>query len=238
MIAAIAMAAGVRADIWAIAGAQLEGFGRCAPPREWRECVGTVRLSSPDRVEPETFGLQDRVEGPLRRTRRPVSRVVTELDVSHGRTVRQCVAVGHAGGVVASDDRLVVTDSVRIPRHELAVTFSSSGGPGGQHANKAATRAELSFDVEASGAFTTPNASECSPSSARSSAWSPTTNALNCAIARWPRSVSPPSSAAHCTFLARGGRPSPTRGSQRRRVEAKKQRGETKRYRRPPSADD
>ena len=30
----------------------------------------------------------------------------------------------------------------------------------------------------------------------------------------------------------------PTRGSQRRRVDAKKQRGETKRYRRPPSIDD
>ena len=30
----------------------------------------------------------------------------------------------------------------------------------------------------------------------------------------------------------------PTRGSQRRRVEAKKQRGETKRSRRPPSPDD
>jgi ribosome-associated protein len=30
----------------------------------------------------------------------------------------------------------------------------------------------------------------------------------------------------------------PTRGSQRRRVEAKKQRGETKRDRRPPSVDE
>ena len=53
----------------------------------------------------------------------------------------------------ATDDRLVVTDSVRIPRHELTVSFSASGGPGGQHANKAATRAELSFDVESSSAF-------------------------------------------------------------------------------------
>ncbi len=52
------------------------------------------------------------------------------------------------------DDRLVVTSSVKIPRHELVVRFSTSGGPGGQHANKTATRAELTFDVEASGAFT------------------------------------------------------------------------------------
>ena len=59
--------------------------------------------------------------------------------------------MGHHGGV--SDDRLVVTDSVRVPRHELRVRFTTSGGPGGQHANKAATRAELTFDVETSAAF-------------------------------------------------------------------------------------
>ena len=58
-----------------------------------------------------------------------------------------------AGDARPRDDRLVVTDSVRIPRHELGVTFSASGGPGGQHANKAATRVELVFDVETSAAF-------------------------------------------------------------------------------------
>ena len=43
-------------------------------------------------------------------------------------------------------------------------------------------------------------------------------------------------SALHVPRRRRATRP--TRGSQRRRVEAKKQRGETKRFRRPPSADD
>lgn len=52
------------------------------------------------------------------------------------------------------DDRLVVTDAVRIPRYELVTAFSASGGPGGQHANKAATRVELTFDVTMSSAFT------------------------------------------------------------------------------------
>jgi ribosome-associated protein len=51
-------------------------------------------------------------------------------------------------------DDLVVTRSVRIPRHELHVSFSPSGGPGGQHANRAATRVELRFDVAGSSAFT------------------------------------------------------------------------------------
>lgn len=50
-------------------------------------------------------------------------------------------------------DDLIVTRSVRIPRRELEVSFSASGGPGGQHANKTATRVDLRFDVEASSAF-------------------------------------------------------------------------------------
>ena len=43
-----------------------------------------------------------------------------------------------------------VTSSLRIPLSELQFRFSPSGGPGGQHANKVATRVELRWDVEAS----------------------------------------------------------------------------------------
>ena len=42
-----------------------------------------------------------------------------------------------------------------IPAHELRWTFTPSGGPGGQHANRANTRAEVRFDVVGSGALTT-----------------------------------------------------------------------------------
>lgn len=45
------------------------------------------------------------------------------------------------------DDDLVVARGLRIPRAELQVRFAPSGGPGGQHANKAATRVELSWSV-------------------------------------------------------------------------------------------
>lgn len=45
---------------------------------------------------------------------------------------------------------LRVSPTCRIPLHELDWRFSASGGPGGQHANKAATRAEVIFDVEGS----------------------------------------------------------------------------------------
>jgi len=45
---------------------------------------------------------------------------------------------------------LRVTRSLVIPLDELEWRFTTSGGPGGQHANKASTRAEVSFDVVAS----------------------------------------------------------------------------------------
>ena len=45
---------------------------------------------------------------------------------------------------------LVVSRSCRIPLDELEWRFSASGGPGGQHANTANTRAEVRFDVAGS----------------------------------------------------------------------------------------
>ena len=42
---------------------------------------------------------------------------------------------------------LPVSRSVTIPAQELDFAFSTSGGPGGQHANKAATRVELVWNV-------------------------------------------------------------------------------------------
>jgi ribosome-associated protein len=37
-----------------------------------------------------------------------------------------------------------------IPTDELGERFSTSSGPGGQHANKASTRAELTWNIESS----------------------------------------------------------------------------------------
>lgn len=50
-------------------------------------------------------------------------------------------------------DDLRVNRTVAIPRSELQVRFRASGGPGGQHANKVATRVELSFDASTSRAL-------------------------------------------------------------------------------------
>jgi ribosome-associated protein len=47
-------------------------------------------------------------------------------------------------------DVLRVTPTCVIPLDEIEWRFSPSGGPGGQHANRANTRAEARFDVVAS----------------------------------------------------------------------------------------
>jgi ribosome-associated protein len=46
-----------------------------------------------------------------------------------------------------SSDLLRVTARVAIPRAELVVRATRSGGPGGQHVNTAATRVELVWNV-------------------------------------------------------------------------------------------
>lgn len=46
-----------------------------------------------------------------------------------------------------------VSGSLKIPANELEMRFATSGGPGGQHANKAATRVELTWNVAASTAL-------------------------------------------------------------------------------------
>ena len=51
---------------------------------------------------------------------------------------------------MAAGDVLRVTRSVAIPLEELEVRTGPSGGPGGQHANRAHTRVEVRFDVESS----------------------------------------------------------------------------------------
>jgi ribosome-associated protein len=50
-------------------------------------------------------------------------------------------------------DDLRVTESITVPARELEWRFLPSGGPGGQHANRSSTRAELSFDLSVSEAF-------------------------------------------------------------------------------------
>lgn len=44
--------------------------------------------------------------------------------------------------------RIEVKSGLSIPADEVRVTFARAGGPGGQHVNTSATKAQLRFDVE------------------------------------------------------------------------------------------
>ncbi|MGI8406897.1 MAG: alternative ribosome rescue aminoacyl-tRNA hydrolase ArfB [Actinomycetota bacterium] len=46
-----------------------------------------------------------------------------------------------------------INRSLVIPRHEVQISFAASGGPGGQHANKTATRVELTWNIRRSQAL-------------------------------------------------------------------------------------
>lgn len=139
----------------------------------------------------------------------------------------------------AMDDRLVVTDAVRIPQYELVETFSSSGGPGGQHANKAATRVELTFDVASSSAFQheaqRQRVIDRLGSPVRVVADDERSQLRNRAIAQ-ERLIEKIRSAVAVPKRRRSTKP--TRGSQRRRLASKAQRSELKQQRQRPARDD
>ena len=54
----------------------------------------------------------------------------------------------------AEGDSLRVTETVAIPRSELNVRATRSGGPGGQHVNTSSTRIEVTWDVTRTRALT------------------------------------------------------------------------------------
>jgi ribosome-associated protein len=136
------------------------------------------------------------------------------------------------------DDELVVNQAVRIPRRELEVTFTTSGGPGGQHANKTATRVELRFDVAASGALTEGQRERIIArlgEEIRVVVDDERSQLRNRTLAE-ERLVERLRAALH---VARSRRPTrPTKASQRRRVDAKQRRGDVKRGRRRPGPDE
>jgi ribosome-associated protein len=59
-------------------------------------------------------------------------------------------ANGTVGAVSEVEGVLRITRSCAIPLDELEWKFTASGGPGGQHANRSNTKAEVRFDVVAS----------------------------------------------------------------------------------------
>lgn len=136
-----------------------------------------------------------------------------------------------------AEDDLRVNRSVQIPLAELEVRFSASGGPGGQHANKTATRVELTFDVEASPSLL-PRQKEriierLGPI-VRIAVDDERSQLRNRALAE-KRFVARLASALHIDPPRRATKPS--RGAKERRLKSKKERSQTKANRRPPRSD-
>jgi ribosome-associated protein len=137
---------------------------------------------------------------------------------------------------VAVDD-LPVRPGLVIPGVEIDERFSTSGGPGGQHANRSQTRVELRFDVAGS-----PSLSEhqrerllaALGDEVRVVVDDERSQLRNRTIAR-ERLAGRLRNALAPTKVRRPTRA--TRGSQVRRLESKRRRGETKQARRRPEHD-
>jgi ribosome-associated protein len=124
-----------------------------------------------------------------------------------------------------------------IPAAELDEIFETSGGPGGQHANRSATAVRLRFDVAASSLPEDVRSRlsqrlgvlvEVSSSQSRS-------QFRNRALAR--RQLREKLEGA-LEEKPKRKKTRPTRASKRRRLADKKARGEKKRLRQPPRLDD
>ena len=135
-------------------------------------------------------------------------------------------------------DRLDIRPGVAIPLAEVELRTSRSSGPGGQHANVTASRVEAVFDVHASAALSDAQkariAGRLGPrvTAAAQDTRSQLRNrelALERLAARLGAALE----------VRRARRPTrPTAGAKRRRIDAKKRRGEIKRGRRRPGADE
>lgn len=126
-----------------------------------------------------------------------------------------------------------------IPADELHETFTTAGGPGGQHANRNATAVELRYSIADSAAFTPAlrdrlisrlgDAVTVTASESRS-------QFRNRALARQrlgdllTDAIRPPPPPRRPTR--------PSRSAVRRRLDAKTRRGQTKNMRRRPRSDD
>jgi ribosome-associated protein len=138
---------------------------------------------------------------------------------------------------VLDDGSLFIRARLTIPSHEIALRVTTSGGPGGQHANRSLTRVVASFDVAESQALSNADRSLLiqkigpvvrtsagrfrSQGQNRSAALEQLADKIAVALTR-----SPPR------------RPTkPTKGSKVRRVDDKKARGRVKEQRRRPTDD-
>ena len=144
---------------------------------------------------------------------------------------------------MADDDAIRVSGKLTIPRDELVLKATRSGGPGGQHVNTSSTRIELVWDVAASPSLDEPQRAHLL---ARLATRLDSQGKLRL-VAQDERSQLRNREAALARFIdvvAQGlivprkrKRTRPPAASKRTRLESKRKRGALKRDRRPPTED-
>lgn len=129
-----------------------------------------------------------------------------------------------------------------IPATELSWSFSPSGGPGGQHANRSSTRAELRFDLASSEVFETELKQRMIERlGSRVTGEGIVAVSVDESRSQWRnRSIARRRMA---DLLSEAMRPptirrptKPTSASRRRRIESKRRRSEIKKLRQPPES--
>jgi ribosome-associated protein len=132
---------------------------------------------------------------------------------------------------------LNIRPGVAIPQAEIELRTSRSSGPGGQHANVTASRVEAVFDVHASESLSESQkariAARLGPRVTASA--QDTRSQLRNRELALQRLAERLASALEVRAPRRATRP--TKASKRRRLDAKRRRGETKQARRRPPDD-
>lgn len=140
-------------------------------------------------------------------------------------------------------DELRVSQDLVIPASELLWRFDTSGGPGGQHANRSSTRVELSWNISESAALQAalrerilqhlgkdaPGGLLTIRAGESRSQWRNRQIARRRLADKLRRAMRPPAPPRRRT--------QPTRTAQERRLADKRARSETKRLRRRPEID-
>ncbi|MGK2957176.1 MAG: alternative ribosome rescue aminoacyl-tRNA hydrolase ArfB [Acidimicrobiales bacterium] len=138
---------------------------------------------------------------------------------------------------MANTDDLTVNRSLRIPLNEIMIRASTSGGPGGQHANRTQSRIEVSFDVAASASLGPRQRArllERLGPVVRAAAGDERSQARNRQLAL-ERLTAKLQDGLKVETPRRPTRP--TRGSVTRRLDAKRQQSRLKQHRRPADDD-
>ena len=149
-------------------------------------------------------------------------------------------------GVEAYDwlmEPLVIDAKHEIPGAELIESFSTSGGPGGQHANRSSTRVTLTFDLGESEVFDDLLKGRLRRNLGHRLTKGVLVVAVDDSRSQWRNRQLARSRMRGLLVAAlrtqKVRRPTrPTRSAKRKRVDEKKARGETKRLRSRPRHDD